>query len=172
MVLSKKEQQFEKEMLLRENMDLNEKLNLLKKEVVRYSSIAAQGYANAVKIHILSVHFPLKNNCDFTGIHFLSFLERIIFKIRFCKEMIDNFYINVSGSDENATEKALELAPILLKHERYLEAIQRALLSSFMETYNNAVCMYFTIVCLYVCVCVCVLRGESQSAFNEHRNNV
>ena len=155
---TKKEQQLEKEMLLRSNLELLDRLDYLKGELIHYSAIAAKGFSHSVENVLLKQHIPKQVKCDYGALHFLGFLQRISFKVRFCKEVLDAFYIaaestvggdigtsqtitdDVRDSDVKDTYKVLELCPILVKHDRFIECIQRGLCASSVVTFNEAVC--------------------------------
>lgn len=156
MATSKKEQQLQKEMLLRSNLELLDRLNVIKKELINYSKIAAKGFSHSVENMILQQHIPKQVKCDFGAIEFLGFLQRIAFKARFCKEVLDSFYVaaestvggdiaapsnDTSESDIKDTYKVLELCPILVKQDRFIEAVQRALIASYVDKFNDAVCI-------------------------------
>lgn len=144
MSMSKKEKEMEKEAIMRENIELVEKLDNLQSELIHNSMIAAQGFSHSVKSILIESHFPKQINYDRNCIDLLSLLERYNFKVRFTKEFLDSFYINgvrlsMTRDKEKQLESIHELCPILLRHDRYVEAIERALISSFVETFDKAI---------------------------------
>ena len=166
---TKKEQQLEKEMLLRSNLELLDRMEFLKGELVQYSTIAAKGFSHSVENVLLKLHIPKQVKCDYGALNFLGFLQRISFKVRFCREVLDAFYIaaestvggdigsshsiadDVRGSEVKDTYKVLELCPILVKHDRFIECIQRGLCASSTLAFNEAVCYMEIYGAIFLC---------------------
>eukprot|EP01083_Nonionella_stella_P063047 163875_1 len=151
----KKEERLQKEMLLRTNLELLNKIDSNKHELINYTQIAATGFSHSLENMILKQHIPNNVNIDYGAMQCLSFLQRIAFKVRFCKEVLDLFYIwdhsamggdIASSSDIGDMYKVLELCPILVKQDRFIEAIQRALTASYVDKFNEAVTHYATLV--------------------------
>merc|ERR1719167_731321 len=90
---TKKEEQMEKEMLLRSNLELVDRCDHLKGELIHYSAIAAKGFSHSVENVMLKLHIPKQVKCDYRALSFMAFLQRISFKVRFCREIFDVFYI-------------------------------------------------------------------------------
>lgn len=79
-------------MLLRSNL-LLDRLNFMKIELINYSKIAAKGFSHSIEYMILSQHIPKQIKCDYGSMEFVGFLQRISFKVRFCKEILDSICI-------------------------------------------------------------------------------
>merc|ERR1719385_305554 len=80
-------------MLLRSNLELVDRCDHLKGELIHYSAIAAKGFSHSVENVVLKMHIPKQVKCDYRALSFLAFLQRISFKVRFCREIFDVFYI-------------------------------------------------------------------------------
>ena len=159
MAQSKKEQKLEREMLMRSNLELMDKISNMKAQFIDYSKIAANGFSHSIQNILICQHIPQQIKCDYGAIDFLSFLQRISFKVRFCREMLDSFYVSEESSiggdiasfrqkdgDIKDTFKVLEICPILVKHDRFIESIQRGLIASYIDKFNEAVNEWATLL--------------------------
>ncbi len=54
---------------------------------------ASRSISNTIENEILIKHIPKQIKCDYGAIKVLRFLGRILFKNKFCFEILDSFYV-------------------------------------------------------------------------------
>eukprot|EP01084_Bolivina_argentea_P305430 527642_1 len=147
-----KDLKLEKEILLRCNLELLERINNIKKELIKYSNIASHGISNSIENEILISHIPDTIKCDYGSIKCLGFLGRILFKNKFCFSILNSFYIQdnkvgneiIRENDIKDIYKVIELCPILIKQYRFINCIYLGLLDigcheSEIDKFNDAI---------------------------------